>query len=942
MRRIPFCLIAGIGLSTIFLSSAHAHQTSIINMPDARVDPDGTMNIGVSRNKPFAALYGNLSFLSWLELTGSITRVDDVLGFRRVDNFHPEYGNYKDKSMDVKAVLWKETDYLPNVAIGSQDFMGTQLYNSRYIVGSKKIGDFDITVGYGQARLDGIFAGVRYNPKFLKNWRLVAEYDVYDYAHDKQAVLSHTDTRRKTLAAGVEYKYGPFNVQVSRGHGEFNANAYVKIPFDVKEYIPKFQEPPPFTKVLARPWLKQWNTEPVHRRSLMEALHQQNFRGIDIRYINGKLVVSLTNTRISSLPRAVGRAARTILAFAPIETREIEITYTTRGIPLVTYDFYDASMLQRYFNGTVSRQALAARVEILYPRNESADTQNVVSDRDEMLSALDASVVENGVRYAHEGDLISYRNEDSDVSNFTLKPGLSLYLNDPNDPFRYAISAIASYDRKLGEGTFLQSTASYNLIENISDVSAPSNSELPHVRSDFTDYYRDTRGRLYRFLVNKFFMFDERVYARATAGIYETMFAGAGGQVLYIPHSEPWAVDFSLDALHQRDTKGLLGFRNYSTVTALGALHYRLPYGLTATVRGGRFLARDWGARFEMKRRFESGIEFGAWYTLTNGHDVTDPGSPERPYNDKGIFLSLPFGPILPYDTQASSTLSIAPWTRDVGQMVDSPGDLYDMVDRPLFRQVYQKDGLSEFGDVNDDYHLPSLGTSIFDRPLMNIAKRDAFDTASTIASSDTVKKVGLGIGLILAASLADTRVDKFAQEHGESGSARKLIRVGKLLPVIGVAGAGLLSLGGGTDTRLSSTGLAAVEAAGVGVLTNLGLKYVAGRSRPNEGLGDHDFHPGKRGNSDASFPSMQTTVVWAAVTPFAKEYDAPWLYGLAALTNISRIMERKHWLSDTVAGSLLGYGLGSMYWNMRLKDWEGNLQLNVGPNSVQLSIPIK
>ena len=35
----------------------------------------------------------------------------------------------------------------------------------------------------------------------------------------------------------------------------------------------------------------------------------------------------------------------------------------------------------------------------------------------------------------------------------------------------------------------------------------------------------------------------------------------------------------------------------------------------------------------------------------------------------------------------------------------------------------------------------------------------------------------------------------------------------------------------------------------------------------------------------------------------------------IAALTNLARIGSRDHWVSDTVAGSLLGYGLGRVFW---------------------------
>jgi membrane-associated phospholipid phosphatase len=75
---------------------------------------------------------------------------------------------------------------------------------------------------------------------------------------------------------------------------------------------------------------------------------------------------------------------------------------------------------------------------------------------------------------------------------------------------------------------------------------------------------------------------------------------------------------------------------------------------------------------------------------------------------------------------------------------------------------------------------------------------------------------------------------------------------------------------------------------------------------------------------------------MWAAVTPYAKEYDMPWLYGVAALSNAGRTASREHWFSDTVAGSLLGYGLGHLAWEAR----RGNKnapKVAIGPNNVAL-----
>ena len=130
--------------------------------------------------------------------------------------------------------------------------------------------------------------------------------------------------------------------------------------------------------------------------------------------------------------------------------------------------------------------------------------------------------------------------------------------------------------------------------------------------------------------------------------------------------------------------------------------------GITATARGGRFLAKDEGVRFEFKRRFASGYEAGIWYTRTNGNDITSPGSPSSPYYDKGIFLSVPISTMLTKDTQEVANMSLAPWTRDVGQMVVSPLDLYRLMEKPLVLDVHEHDGLVQLGDRDDDYHRPT------------------------------------------------------------------------------------------------------------------------------------------------------------------------------------------------------------------------------------------
>ena len=59
---------------------------------------------------------------------------------------------WKDKGFDLKIKLLDESEYFPAVAVGALDFGGTGFYSSEYFVASKRIEDFDFTLGIGWGR----------------------------------------------------------------------------------------------------------------------------------------------------------------------------------------------------------------------------------------------------------------------------------------------------------------------------------------------------------------------------------------------------------------------------------------------------------------------------------------------------------------------------------------------------------------------------------------------------------------------------------------------------------------------------------------------------------------------------------------------------------------------------------------------------------------------
>ncbi|MBS1190200.1 MAG: protein of unknown function rane lipoprotein [Rhodocyclaceae bacterium] len=221
------------------------------------------------------------------------------------------------------------------------------------------------------------------------------------------------------------------------------------------------------------------------------------------------------------------------------------------------------------------------------------------------------------------------------------------------------------------------------------------------------------------------------------------------------------------------------------------------------------------------------------------------------------------------------------------------------------------------------------------------MAKGGIIERDEPVLSGNIPLKLGLGLGAVLLSSSLDKSGDRFGRDHGDHGFAKKLSNVGNALPLVALGGASLAVLTA-EDPRLARTGLAAVEAGGGAVLGSLGLKYVIGRSRPEAGMGSSDFHPFSANNGNSSMPSIHTAAMWGAVTPFAKEYDMPWLYGVAALTNYARVAQRKHWVSDTVAGSLLGYLAGDIAWRWNRSAAGIGSQVYVTPNGVGMSWPLR
>jgi len=910
-------------------------QSGYINMPSAWVEADGTTSLGIGHDQPYTPVWLSATLLPFLQMVARYESISGIPGFTNVSGaYGSNYGRYKDKQVGLKLRLFDETDSLPALSFGSNDIQGTRLFKGEYLVASKSFGtahNVEASVGYGRTRPNGLFAGMRWAPIATPRWAVVAEYDATDYQHDFRATETGADRRRKGPAIGLEYRWGWLGAQVARQRDHFSFNTYLSIPFAEREFVPKLYEPAPFNPkdAPARVSVDEWKNDGTHGTELVQALVKQDFRNVRVGLDATTLRLVLTNNRISNMGRAVGRAVRTALAFAPQGTEKIEVTYTKLEQPIATYEFRDLQRLSDYLTGLADRNAFLQTVEVRY-----AQPSDRIGDDLGLLAAVRDQEEGLSMQVGREGSLVQVASEDKEANRFKLVPKMSFFFNDPSGFLRYEFWGDAIYDRRLAEGLYLNSDMKLTVLQDVTAVTQPSNSLLPHVRTDIADYKRGGRVKLNRLLLNKYAMLDERVYARGSAGLYEEMFRGVGGQVLYLPKDSRWATDLTADALQQRGFKGWFDKRDYQTVSALAAIHYKLPYDVTATARVGRFLAKDDGVRLEFKRRFQSGVEIGAWYSRTNGKDITNPGTPDKPYNDKGVFLSVPLNIMLPADSQNTASVALSPWTRDVGQMVASPGDLYDMMEQPR-RDMTAYDGLGNFAERRDEQNLPSVNPPV--RPMTNPWPEFRWRLEQSVSTTPTlpqsVKGTMLGAGAILASALLDKPVDHFMKRHANSSFMRDWSKLGNASPVLfaGAAGAALLF----GDARAENAGIVALESMAAAGAVSIATKRVVGRARPDEELGPFSK---THNRSDASFPSNHSTLAFAAITPLAQEYNAPWLYGVAAIGTLGRTADRQHWVSDVVAGGVLGYAVGGWLWHAQSQDRRSSFAVSPGPRSIEMA----
>ena len=654
LKRTIYFLLVVISFPSI---SSDFGVTGLIDMPTARMSTDGNLRTTIAVNSRYKSTALTYQGTPWLEATFRYT------GFKSSAYTY-------DRNWEVKARLWEETESLPQVAVGIRDLVGTGMWGAEYIVASKQIGNFDLTLGMGWGRLAGdgdinnplvhisdgfanrdtstgrggtlstnaffsgekvgFFGGLNYKPISLP-FSFVLEYNPDQYTLD---VYLGGEEPKSPISAAVKWELTPdTSLTFSHKHQqEWGIN--LSSSFDTKT-LPMKPKKPIFTSsanIPEKALPSQLNKNRWYDMLLYDVERSGILlleAGIDDQNKTATIVMANKNYMVwaDALASMIDLADLNL----PPNIETLNIVIEEQGYQLQTIRVNRSSN-----NYSQSRAILAQKIEIS-PVNPLRDIQHKTN------------FLTNKIFFNYN---LAFRTQ----------------LFDPDDPLRYQLFAKLGMSYQLENDWLLRGMYAQNITHNFDESTRGASSALPHVRTDIVKYLQQGESGLDSFFLEKRGNLSHNIYYRMYGGILETMYSGVGGEVVYHPFQSRFAYGLSANFVRQRDYDRSLSLLEYDTATGFASIYYASPFhNLDFALHAGKYLAKDVGATLEVRRTFNNGWMVGLWATKT---DVSSQDFGEGSF-DKGMYFSIPFSEKLRSGRRDTLKTAIRPIQRDGGQRLE-------------------------------------------------------------------------------------------------------------------------------------------------------------------------------------------------------------------------------------------------------------------------------
>jgi hypothetical protein len=643
-----------------FIGPSNWGATGLMEIPTARVIKEDTVRVGAGQVYPYRYYYGALGLFKGLEIDGKVT---EIIGVK--SGLGSSYGDYKDKSIDLKYQFLPEGMYLPALSLGIRDPTGNRLYTGQYLVASKQIYPFDFTLGFGDGRFgkkplivpsteffgaeifnhprtwaseSQPFWGIQFSPS--AKYSFMMEYSPIRYnLQTSDPAQPKYFTRPVPLQYNFGFRWRPLtwteiDLTYQRGN-EIGLN--VSMLFDIGQpLIPIYNKP-----YKEKPQAAALNPE----ERMATALKAQGFSDIGIDEAGGTLTVRVQNDKYLYSMTALGMIMKTIVPLMTPSTEQVRITLTRTGIPIFELTTTREDILDLYGNRLTKK-------EFFYLSKINTDLKEAPD-----IPTKDRRVLVPG-----------------------WKPSFETLLNDPSGFFKYrlGLEGWVAYNPWQG-ASFVGGLATYPL----NDISTSNIPPAEAVRSDIFAYkQRDVN--LARLMYDQIYKPTGDIYGRFAAGLLEIEYAGLDAELARPLANGRLLVGLEASIVKKRDPGDPFGLKKYAVKDYYDVEFFNTRLNIpernmAIELKTGRFLGGDFGTRVTLMK-YVKGVTLFAWYSVTNTSVFHDPSN--RGYHDKGIGVSIPIRLFEGTDSRSAYNYALSPWTRDVAQDIDRYRNLFDFISR--------------------------------------------------------------------------------------------------------------------------------------------------------------------------------------------------------------------------------------------------------------------
>lgn len=682
----------------------------VIQNPNARFMDAGSLAFSWSSSDPY--LRGSIIAypFSWFEASYQYTDINNAL-YSDIPEFSGGQ-SYKDKSFDAKFRILKEKRYLPALAIGLRDLAGTGVFSSEYIVASKKYKNVDFSMGIGWGTLSagkitnplnnlsdrfrertisnsntrggevnlgylfsgpvGIFGGMEVILPNLNGARFKIEYDGIDYT--KEGFPFGRDS----------FKFATEPVRASRSRINIGALYPVSNIFHLKMgYIKgntlnfgfslqaSLGGKDPFVK-------KRDRLKEVPNSDVVKVVTEKNkdlFYKASLRYLGERDIylqkahvdedtihIQYSQSKFQSFIRSGGRLFNVLDQISPNYIKTFKVTNINAGMEMHTMSI-DRESFNSY--GSENLYNLTSR-ELSITPPENLDENYDFEPRSPLPKTF-----------------------------WRISPSIRSQIGGP-DGFYFGDLRLSFISETLFRKNInLKTDISYGFADNFDQLKLTSDSIIPHVRTDINEYLKEGSKRpiIKRFQFNYFNRFSRELFYKVSGGLFESMFGGLGGEVLYRPFYQSYAIGAELWHAKQREYDQLFDFRDYDVLTGHLNFYYKHPStNVLLQLKGGRFLAGDSGFNFDFSRRFKSGLRVGAFFSLT---DISKEEFGEGSF-DKGFYFFMPIEMFFQNYSKANTGFGLRPITRDGASYLIHGLHLYGVTEQSQYNNLIR--------DIDDIY----------------------------------------------------------------------------------------------------------------------------------------------------------------------------------------------------------------------------------------------